>query len=212
MIEATAFLAAFTVQVLVVSVLHPAWFTRYVRAKAEAQFPGWDRKFRERFLSLYRAVNTGIALLGLGLLGWLFHLMRSPDWSIGPVLRLLAGYIIVQISPVVVASLLGAWVKKKALTRAPPEVKRTASLQRRGLFDFVSPFTVFLAVMGYVLFAAFMIHIQQHPVAGFPGYRLLGVVTLVCALNAFLVYWLLYRRKKWPLETRAFRMQAVEAQ
>ncbi len=57
-----------------------------------------------------------------------------------------------------------------------------------------------------------MIYIQQHPFAGFSGYRLLGIVTLVYALNAFLVYWLLYRRKRWPLETRAYRMQAVEVQ
>jgi hypothetical protein len=31
MIEAYAFLAAFMVQILVVSVLHPAWLTRYAR-------------------------------------------------------------------------------------------------------------------------------------------------------------------------------------
>ena len=77
MIEAYAFLAAFTVQILVLSVLHPAWFTRDARAKGEAQLPGWDRKSRERFLSVYRAVNAGIAVLGLVLLGWLFSLMRS---------------------------------------------------------------------------------------------------------------------------------------
>ncbi|HVJ52536.1 MAG TPA: hypothetical protein VM689_08750 [Aliidongia sp.] len=213
MIEAYAFLAAFTVQILVVSVLHPAWLTRYARAKAEAQLPGWDRKSRERFLTAYRAVNAGIAVLGLVLLGWLFNHMRSPDWDAGPVTRLHSGYVMVQVLPFVLVSLMGAWVKRKALTRSPPAVKRTASLQRRGLFDIVSPFTVFLAVLAYLLFAAFMITIQQHhPAAGFSGYRLLGIVTLICALNAFLVYWLQYSRKKWPLETRAFRTQAVEVQ
>jgi hypothetical protein len=116
--------------------------------------------------------------------------------------------------------LIGAWVKKKALTCSPPEVKRTASLQRRGLFDFVSPFTVFVAVLAYFLFATFAIYVRQHPFPGFSGYRILRfvtwtdlrIVTLVYALNAFLVYWLLYRRKRWPLETRAYRMQAVGVQ
>jgi hypothetical protein len=37
-------------------------------------------------------------------------------------------------------------------------------------------------------------------------------VTLVYALNAFCVYWLLYRRKRWPLETSAYRMHAVGLQ
>jgi hypothetical protein len=213
MIEAYAFLAAFTVQILVVSVLHPAWLTTYARAKAEAQLPGWDRKSRERFLTLYRAVNAGIAVLGLVLLlGWLFSHMRSPDWDVRPVSLLLRGYAAVQVLPLVLVSLIGAWVKRKALTRAPPEVKRTANLQRRGLFDFVSPLTVFLAVVGYFLFVAFVIYIQQHPFPGFSGYRLLRTVTLVYALNAFLAYWLLYRRKRWPLETSAYRMRAVGLQ
>ena len=212
MIEAYAFLAAFTVQILVVSVLHPAWLARFARAKAEAQLPGWDRKSRERFLTLYRAVNAGIAVLGLALLGWLFSHMPSPDWDVGAVRHLLAGYVVVQILPFVLLSLIGAWVKRKALTRSQPEVKRTASLQRRGLFDFVSPLAVFLAVVGYFLFAAFVIYIQQHPFPGFSGYRLLRTVTLVYALNAFLAYWLLYRSKRWPLETNAYRMLAIGVQ
>ena len=212
MIEAYAFLAAFTVQILVVSVLHPAWLTRYARAKAEAQLPGWDRKSRERFLTLYRAVNAGIAVLGLVLLSWLFSHMQSPDWDVRPVSLLHRGYSVVQILPFVLVSLIGAWVKRKALTRSPPEVKRTASLQRRGLFDFVSPLTVLLAVVGYFLFATFVVYIQQHPFPGFSGYRLLRTVTLVYALNAFLAYWLLYRRKRWPLETNAYRMHAVGMQ
>jgi MFS family permease len=212
MIEAYAFLAAFTVQILVVSVLHPAWLTRFARAKAEAQLPGWERNSRERFLTLYRALNAGIAVLGLALLGWLFNHMQSPDWHVRPVSLLLRGYIVVQILPFFVINLIGAWVKRKALTRSPPEVKRTASMQRRGLFDFVSPLTVSLAVLGYFLFAAFVIYIQQHPLPGFSFYPVLRTVTLVYALNTFLAYWLLYRRKRWPLETNAYRMHAIGVQ
>jgi len=212
MIETYAFLAAFTGQILVVSVLHPAWLTRYARAKAEAQLPGWDRKSRERFLTLYRAVNAGIAVLGLVLLGRLFGDLRSRDWDVGQVTHLLAGYVVVQALPFVLVSLIAAWLKRKALTRSPPEVKRTASLQRRGLFDFVSPSTVLVAVVGYFLFAAFVVYIQQHPLPGFFGYRLLCIVTLVYAVNAFQAYWLLYRRKRWPLETSAYRMHAVGLQ
>lgn len=212
MIQADAFFAAFAVQILVVSVLHPVWFTQYARAKAAAQLPGWNSRSIERFLGLYRVVNAGIAVLGLVLLGWLFNHTQSPDWHIVPVVRLVCGYYFVQLLPFLFVSLLVQWIKRKALLRAPPPAKRTASLQRHGLFDIVSPFAVFLAVAGYVLFAAFMIGIQQHPVAGFSGYSLLRVLTLVFALNAIGVYWMLYRRKRWPLETQAYRMQAVAVQ
>jgi hypothetical protein len=211
MIEAYAFFAVFTLQILVVSVLQPAWFISYSRAKAEVQLPGWDRKSRERFLTAYRAANIGIAVLGLVLLAWLFDHMRSPNWDVGAVARLLSGYVVVQALPLVLVSAIGAWVKKKALTTSPPEVKRTASLRRRGLFDIVSPVTVFLSVAGYLSFAAFAITLQ-HTFPRFPGYFFLGTITLVYALNAFVVYWLLYRRKRWPLETRAYRMQAVGVQ
>jgi hypothetical protein len=212
MIEAYAFLAAFTVQILVVSVLHPMWLARYVRAKAEVQLPDWDRKSRDRSLTLLRVVNAGIAMLGLVLLGWLFTHIRSPDWDVGRVTRLLCGYVVLQILPFAVVSLIGAWGKRKALTRSPPEARRTASLQRRGLFDLVSPLIVFLCIAFYFLFAAFVVYIQHRGLPGFAGYRLLGAVTLIYALNGFVAYTLLYRRKKWPLETNAYRAHAVGVQ
>ena len=90
MIETYGFLAVFTVQVLAMSVLYPARFSRYVRVQANSLpadrlaqlFPGVDLKLStERFLTRYRAVNLGIAVLGLLLLGGLFYYMRHLDWK-----------------------------------------------------------------------------------------------------------------------------------
>jgi hypothetical protein len=212
MIQTYAFLAAFLAQIVTVSVLHPAWFVRYLRAKAEVHMPDWDRAARTRFLSRYRAANFVLAVFGLGLFAWLFDQMRTPHWTIGSVTTPLRLYMIAQMLPLIFASLIGAWRKRKMLLRAAPDRKRTASLERRGLFDIVPPFTVVLAVLAYILFAGFIIAIQRHPVAGFSGYSVLRVITLVYAVNAFCAYWLLYRRRKWPLETRAYRMTVVAAQ
>src|SRR6266852_4979297 len=105
MIEAYAFLAVFTVQILAMSVLYPAWFIRYWRVQATSipaerlaqLYPGVDPGLpRERFLTRYRALNTGIAVLGLLLLGWLCGYMRRPDWNDGPVEALVAVYFMVQ--------------------------------------------------------------------------------------------------------------------
>jgi len=107
--------------------------------------------------------------------------------------------------------LLFAWVGvrfNKKHKRSLPEGKRTAILQRRGLFDFVSPFVVFLAVLSYFLFAAFVVYIQQRPFPGFAGLINLGAITLVYALNAFVVYMMLYGKKN-PFETHAGRLRTI---
>src|SRR3954467_7233381 len=100
--EAYAFLAMFTIQILAGSVLYPAWLIRHVRAKVASfpverfaeLFPGVDRdRSAERFATRYRAVNMGIGVLGLLLLGWLFSYMRRADWREGPVQALATVYL-----------------------------------------------------------------------------------------------------------------------
>jgi hypothetical protein len=95
------------------------------------------------------------------------------------------------------------------------EGKRKAILQRRGLFDFISPFVVVVAVLGYALFAALVIYVQQHPslfsgpVKARLGPGLLGAITLVYLLEAFVVYWMLYGKKSNPFETHAGRVHTI---
>lgn len=218
MIEAYAFLAAFTLQILVLSVLLPAWFIRYIRvqttrfsAERLAQlYPGVDMGHAQaRFLAQYRALITGIAVLGLLLLGWMFTYMRRPDWDHGKALVLVAvHFIVAQMLPFLFLAWAGVRFNKEH-KRSAPEAKRTAVLQRRGLFDFVSPFAVFLAALGYVLFAAFVIYVREYPFPGFAGFINLGGITLVYAANAFVVYMMLYGRNKNPLETHAGRLHTI---
>jgi hypothetical protein len=213
-IEAYAFLAVFTVQILAMSVLYPARFVRYVRVQATSfpaerlaqLYPGIDLDLaRERFLTRYRSVNTGIAVLGMLLLGWLFSYMRRPDWDEDPVIALISVYFAMQMLPLFFVAWLG-FRFNKVHKRSLLEGKRKATLQRRGLFDFISPFIVFLAVLGYFLFAAVVIYIQSKP---FPGFALIGVLTLVYALQAFFLYRALYGKKSNPLETHAGRVHTI---
>jgi MFS family permease len=213
MLEAYAFIAAFTVQIMAMSVLLPAQFLALIRDQAGrhsierfAQFyPGVDLTLaRERFVSRYRATNAGIALLGFVVLGWLFTYLQGPDWDNGPVKALVGAYFGVQALPLLFITFLSVRFRRKVLKHSAPEGKRKATLQRRGLFDFVSPFAVFLAVFLYFLFAAFVLYLQQHPFPGFAGSLInLGVVTLVFALEAFCIYTMLYGKKINELETNA---------
>lgn len=217
MIEAHAFFAVFAIQILAMSVLYPAWFIRYTRRQAASipaerlaqLYPGVDfGRDQERFLTRYRAVNIGIAVLGLLLLGWLFKYMQRPDWDDGPVEALVAGYFLVQALP------LGfiAWsVIRFNSVRKPSmlESKRKAVLQRRGLFDFVSPFVVVLAGLSYLLFVAFVIYILRHPFTGFAGLISIGAITLVYLLQGAVVYAILYGKKPNPFETHAGRLRTM---
>jgi hypothetical protein len=217
MIEAYAFLAVFTVQILVLSVLYPAWFIRYVRlqvTKVSAErlaqmYPGVDLGHaQESFFTRYRVLIAGIAVLGLALLGWLSTYLRRPDWDDGPVEALVSVYFMMQmLLPLALVVWFGVRFNRKH-RRSLPDAKRTAILQRRGLFDFVSPFVVFLAVLAYLLFAAFVLYVREHPFQGFAGLVNLGALTLVYALNAWVVYAMLYGKKN-PIETPAGRVHTI---
>jgi hypothetical protein len=204
----------FTAQVLTMSVLYPARFSKYVREQAnslpserlEKLFPGVDLKLStERFLTRYRAVNLGIAVLGLLLLGGLFNYMRHLDWKDESVIALSAAYFMMQMLPLMFVTWLGFRLNKKH-KRSFLEGKRKATLQRRGLFDFISPFVFFLAVSSYLLVVAFVLYFQRKP---FPGFALIGVLTLTYASQIFLVYRTLYGKKANPFETHAGHLHNI---
>jgi hypothetical protein len=215
--EANAFLAMFAIQILAGSILYPAWLIRHVRAKLASfpverfaeLFPGVDQdQSARRFATRHRALNTCIAVIGLLLLRWLFRYMQDSGWRDGPVEALATVYFLAQMSPV----LRIGWVAhryNKMLKHSLAEPKRRAVLQRRRLFDFVSPFVVFLAGLTYFVMVALVLYIRQHPFPGFGGFLNIGITTLVYALNASVVYWWLYGRKRNPLETHADRIQAT---
>jgi len=217
MIETYAFLATFAMQILVGSVLGPTLFIRRVRpavagfpVKRFAElFPGADRdQSGERFATQFRAANTAIAVLGLLLLSWLFIHMQRPDWTEETAVGLLVVYFLAQLLP----SLVFGWKTArfmKVLKPSPADRKRKAVLQRRGLFDFISPFVVFLAVLSYVLVVALVLYIRQHPFPGSGGLANIVFITVAWAFFAFVVYGSLYGRNRIPPATQAVRLHAI---
>lgn len=216
MIEAYAFLAAFALQILVMSVLQPLWTSRYVltqvnRLPAE-RLSGLNPAIdvlgtTERHLARYRLVNSAIALLGLVTLAWLSNYLRGADWDDGPVEALAAAYFLLQVLPMFVFALTAARYRRLLLPLL--DRKRTATLQRRRLFDFVSPLAVIVALASYVFFAGYVALIARDPFPGFQGRTTLAGVTLLYLLLGASVYWQLYGRNANPLESRAGRVRAI---
>src|SRR5689334_10874148 len=168
MIEAYAFLTIFAVQVVVMSVVFPAWFIRRVNQQSssvaatryEQLKPGFDKSAAiDRFVFRYRLASGCILLVGLVLFGWFCSYTQRPDWDDGPVEALLGAYFFLQTLPMVLVGIAQYRLKRKVLAQTAPEPRRKATLQRRGLFDFVSPFAVFLSGVCYVLFAAYVVYI-----------------------------------------------------
>jgi hypothetical protein len=218
MIEVYLFLAMFPVQILGMSVLYPARLTRLIRmelANIPAErlaelYPGVDvGQAQERFLARYRAANTVVVALGLLLLGWFIRYMQRPNWNEGAVGGMLTAYFMLQCFPI----MLIAWFKtrfNKIHRRLLPEAKRKAVLQRRGLFDFVSPSTALLVILAYFQFVAFMFYVARHSFPGFAGpFVNIGLVTLTYIPLGAVVMFLLYGRKIDPLQTHANRMRMI---
>jgi hypothetical protein len=218
MLEAYAFLGTFTVQILATSVLYPALFVRFVRARTltlpverlAQMYPGVDvGRAQERFLSRYRVLNAVIAAIGLLLLVWLFGYMRSTAWRDGPVKVLVTVYFCVaQMLPLGLIVWLGVRFNKEH-KRELPDRRRTAVLERRGLFDFISPYVVVLAVLGYFLFVAFMLYVRQHAFPGLAVLITIFAVTLIYVVIALVVYKMVYGKSRNPLDTHAGRLHAI---
>ena len=152
-----------------------------------------------------------VAVLGLLLLGWFFSYMQRPDWDEGAVGGMLTVYFLLQNFPII----LIAWFTtrfNKVHRRSLPEAKRKAILQRRGLFDFVSPFTV-------VPCRPELICRSPHSCFMSLGIRSRGLAVPsptsassrwgTYCLGAFVVYRQLYGRKTDPLQTHADRMRTI---
>lgn len=218
MIEVYLFFAVFPVQILAVSVLYPVRFTRIIRtalAKIPAErltelYPGVDvGQAHERFIARYRAANTVVAVLGLLLLGWFLRYMQDPAWDEGTVGGIITAYFFLQYLPLALITWLTTRFNK-VHRRSSPGGKRKAILQRRGLFEFVSPLTVVLAVLSFLLFASFAFYIEQDPFPGFAGpFVNIGIVMLMYVWLGAVLYWLLYVRKTDPLQTHADRMRMI---
>jgi len=220
MIEAYAFLAAFAVQIFAASVLSPQRLIKYARGWASnfgserlAQlYPGVDyNKSIKRFVTRYRAANRVIAVLGLLLLGWLFTLIRHPAWT-GEVAGPAVAYFLLQMAPMILFGVFALVRHHKVLLLSQQEAKRTATLQRRGLFYFVSPSVVIFAVASFLLFVVFAIYLDlyvyHNTSLSKPCLIAIGSITLVYAWNAFIIYKYLYGRKN-PLVTHEGRVHQI---
>jgi len=219
MIAAYAFLAMFAVQVFAASVLYPNRLIKYTREWAQdfgserfaQMYPGDDYVRQvDRAAAIYRKVTIGFAVIGAVLLAWLFTGMPRPDWA-DVAVRTSWYYFMLQMSPMILLFLY-AGARYKALNKPPQEPKRTATLERRRLFDFISPLAVFLAVLSYLLFVAFSLYVDlylyNNPTPSRYCYIAIANATAIYAIDAIVIYKYLYGKRN-SLVTHEGRLHRI---
>ena len=215
MLEVNAFLAMLIVQIVAMTVVYPARLIKYLRwsmtAYPQEQFPQLyppgSAAAERRMVNTYVVLNTVVAVAGLALLGGSFTYMRRPDWDDDPVKALVTAYFLLQMIPFAVLLVTAAEHFKKLRNSLQAE-KRTATLERRGLFDFVSPFVVFLTLACYPLLIGLVIYVERDP-SPVDAFVPIGGITLMYAMYAFGVYATLYGKRN-PFQTHEDRMRAME--
>jgi hypothetical protein len=207
MIETYAFFAAFVLQIIALSVLQPIWFAG-IWHKEAAVFPAeLQSALHERILRhlpRLRAVEWGIAVFGFAVLGAFIFFVPFQAWD-----DFARFYLMFQLTPMFVATLV-FYRALKEIGRTPPEAKRKAVMQRRGLFDFVSPIAVGIAVVSYFLYVAYLFYIARNPFDGFAGVgvNIIGM-TLTYLVSAVVVWRALYGKRTHLYETHEGRINGM---
>jgi hypothetical protein len=189
------------------------WRERFASEKFAELYPNamYEASAR-RYLSAYRAFSIVAVVIGAGLLAWMLADLSRPDW-LGTAKNVAMLYFFLQVSPLLLM-LVFALVYHKAFWPRSPDVKRTATLQRRGLLDYVSPWAVGVAVASYFVFLAFAFGVDyfvwHNPTPSRNCLISVAAVTAVYLLNTIVIYKYLYGRKN-PLVNADGRAHTIES-
>jgi hypothetical protein len=226
-IKSLLFYAVYLSQVLLISYYLPSRVLRHAR-RLIGTFPPSDypKLYPEplatidRKLRVYRYLNTGSLLLGLGLLAgaWLSDYRIAAKYGAYPTMVAHAAYSMLQVVPLVVFSLWGLAYFKRMRAAARGRI-RTAELKARRLFEFVSPALLGTAVAMYVGATALLLLIEGRPgwlVGGLLGWLsfhrqgvMIASLTIYNALFAGIITWSLYGRKQDPHQTDEDRERQI---
>lgn len=216
MFEMYGFIAAFTAQIIFFSVLGPlrvieplrTQIHQFIAERAPPIDPTAAARV-DRRLRLLRNLGLATAVIGVMLLIAMIRYMLRPDWTDGPLEAVVPVYAMIQVLPTFIA-VIAASIFHDAIKRSMPQSKRRASLQPRGLFDFVPRSAVAMALAVYVLYLVLLAYIERHPFPHFAGMFINAmVVTLMYASVAVGIFVTLRKMAASPLQAREDRMRAV---
>lgn len=211
MLEQNIFLLAFLGQVLVISVYFPHRIARRMSFVLENYPPAthpllypkplahYERKRRT-----YQIANRVIALAGLAALYWMFVESRGTDSEN----RIVFFYFLLQVFPML-------WIEAqlrrevKLMRTIDTATTRTAELNPRRLFDFISPTLFWSVVVVYVGFWFFIAWFRQFDYQWFGGFLNNAIITGLNVFFAAIILWHMYGKKRTPHQTQEDRNRHI---
>jgi hypothetical protein len=220
-IKVLLFYGVYVSQVLVISLYLPSMLLRRARGLIETFPPSeYPKLYAEplatidRKLRVYRNLNTGLLLLGIGLLAaaWLSDYRIAARYGAYPTMVAHGVYSMLQLSPAIVLSLWGFSYFRRMRAVARGRI-RTAQLKARRLLDFVSPALLGTAVAMYVGATASVLYLDKPPgwlpSAVPPWAAAIAAMTIGNTLIAGIIAWILYGRKQDPHQTHVDRAREI---
>jgi hypothetical protein len=185
MIEVYLFYVFFSIQVLLLSIVHPFRLGRFILAAREkypyAEYPGMypcPPDSLAKMIQLYLGVNILIAFSGIYLLSRFYSIMQTPGWSDGEIETLVTLYFFVQVIPLFIFSVFMHRFNRE-LRRTASTGRVSASLKRRSLYDYISPAILNLTLVFYPVYLLFLVYANNR---GFPGFAGIPVNAVVVTL------------------------------
>lgn len=210
--EHTLFHLVFLCQVLLISFFYPGRILRRMKYLFDTYPPSTYPKLYprpiesyERTRRTYRIVNHFILALGLAILAVLFGYSRSGEWDHA----IAAWYFLLQCVPVMLLD-LSSLRESRLMRRANSRTTRTAELQPRRLFDFVSPGLVATAIVTYVGFVLLVLYMRRFEFPWFGGYWNIVGVTIANLIFAAVIFRSMYGKKLNPHQASEDRMRQIE--
>lgn len=213
--------AVFLGQIYLISHYFPARFITRVRyvidnfpvADYPKLFPGAGPNFKEDMagkLKLFRTVNNAIALIGLAVLFSMLAKGYRPDPLGGDEIFVMF-YFMLQIVPFVIVGIT-EHAQYKAMRGAFKEARRSADLRPRHLFDFVSPFAVFAAIVCFGAWLLYYLTVKGWDQPwGEEVYISVGMTTAMNLLYVWIIGRFIYGKRLDPYQASKDHMKTVEA-
>ena len=206
------FHAVFLGQILLISFYYPRQLLGKMGFVLENypqdQYPKLYTKPAEHYRKAqksFRILNRAILIAGLVLLAVLVNYPRSGEWD----KAIATWYFLLQFFPFLLLD-IKSFKEFRRMRKANTRGTRTAVLQRRGLFNFVSPALFAIAIITYVAYIFLIVHINQFDYPWFGGYTNIVAVTLLNLFFAGIVLWHVYGKKLNPHQAHEDRLQQTE--
>lgn len=175
-------------------------FENYPPSKYPNLYPRPLEKY-QRGLWTYWNTNIFIMIISLGLF---FVLVNRPDngeWSTA----IVVATFFLQFVPMLMLE-VSVFKYYKLMRENRTRTLRTAPLQPRRLFDFISPGLLSLVILLYLAFIALVVYVQQFGYPWFGGYANVAILTLANLFFAALAYWHMFGKKLDPYQSHEDRM------